>query len=385
MSLEKEMCRNKVIAENEFGLRHDRLRAEMVARGIDMLLLDQPEMIFHAVGHAMSEGYQQFCLIPASGEIVMILRSVDQGTCLDYSVLAAANVIGYADWEDPITILVAQIKARGLAHNTIAIDRDSYNMTLNRFQALRDALPETQWQDFSELLRDMRSVKCVDEIRLLERACEIADQALAAILRDFRPGDTDRDCVAMAAAHTIRLGGDAGVVGPVTKALTDSRMHALVEDVPLERGDILHVELIPQYQGYSARIMRPVFVGIPDESISAMAALIVEIQDRQIAAMRTGARACDVDAIMRDGMLKAGLKKSYQNVSGYSLGYYQQFTCRSSDFTYVFRPGDAWCLKRNMVFHMYAAANGLAFSETVQVTDEGGVRLTRTPRTLLRI
>ncbi|MCC5991365.1 MAG: aminopeptidase P family protein [Rhodobacteraceae bacterium] len=366
-------------------MRHERLRSEMAALGIDMLFLDQPEMIFHAIGYAMSEGFQQFCVIPATGDILMILRSVDRGTCLDYSALPAAHVIGYADWEDPIAILVEQIKARGLPCGKIAVDRDSYNMTLNRFQALRDALPETKWHDFSALLRDMRAVKSADEIKLLQRACDIADQAIAAILRDFRPGDTDRDCVAMAAAHTIRLGGDAGVVGPVTKALTDSRMHALVEDVPLEQGDILHVELIPQYYGYSARIMRPVFVGVPDDSIIATAALIVEIQDRQIAAMRTGARASDVDAIMRDGMLKAGLKTSYQNVSGYSLGYYQQFTCRSSDFTYVFRPGDDWCLKRNMVFHMYAAANGLAFSETVQVTDEGGVRLTQTPRKLLRI
>lgn len=379
------MHKTTIIPEHELGLRHERLRAEMVALGIDMVLLDQPELIFHAIGYAMSEGFQQFCLIPAEGEIVMILRSVDRGTCLDYAPIPASTVIGYADWDDPISILVEQIKTRRMSHGRIAIDRDGYAMTLNRFEAVCDALPDTEWHDFSALLRDMRAVKCNDEIRLLQRASDIADQALAAILRDFRPGDTDRDCVAMAAAHTIRLGGDAGVVGPVTKALTDSRMHALVEDVPLEQGDILHVELIPQYYGYSARIMRPVFIGVPDESISAMAATIVGIQDRQIAAMCTGAKACDVDAIMRDGMLKAGLKSSYLNVSGYSLGYYQQFTCRSSDFTYVFRPGDDWRLKRNMVFHMYAAAAGLAFSETVQVTDEGGVRLTRTPRRLLRI
>ena len=36
-----------------------------------------------------------------------------------------------------------------------------------------------------------------------------------------------------------------------------------------------------------------------------------------------------------------------------------------------------------MVFHVYTTAEGLGFSETVQVTPEGGRRLTRTPRAIL--
>ena len=36
-----------------------------------------------------------------------------------------------------------------------------------------------------------------------------------------------------------------------------------------------------------------------------------------------------------------------------------------------------------MVLHMYTSAEGIGISDTVPVTDDGGERLTRTPRHML--
>jgi len=99
--------------------------------------------------------------------------------------------------------------------------------------------------------------------------------------------------------------------------------------------------------------------------------------------MKPEIRANQVDSIVREAMVSRGLKASYANISGYSLGYYQLFTSRSSDFSYVFRPTDTWILRPAMVFHMYTVAKGLAFSETLLVTDTGGERLTRSKRSIL--
>ena len=59
------------------------------------------------------------------------------------------------------------------------------------------------------------------------------------------------------------------------------------------------------------------------------------------------------------------------NVSGHTLGYYVPWTARSSDFSRAFLPTADWPLKPGMTFHMYAAAQGMAFSETVLVTEDG--------------
>lgn len=377
------MTKTPVFSQKEFDRRKDAIQREMQRRNVSVVLLDQPETVFHFVGYAMSEGYHQFCAIPAKGDPIMVLRSVDEGTCREFSYLPNENIFGFQDWESPTATLLTALGAKGFDTDRIGIDRNSYNLTLLRFEALKTAFGAASFTDFSDFVTEFKSEKSLEELALLQRSSKIADDAIVELLTEIRAGFSARECVAIASRHVIRLGGDLGIVGVVTRAIDDTKMHAIVDDVPLKEGALLHVELIPQFQGYSSRIMRPVHFGDAPPHLNEIADTIVAIQDRQFAAMRPGVEACEVDAIVREGMLKAGLKDSYRNISGYSLGYYQHFTCRSSDFSYTFRPTDRWTLRENMVFHMYTVGKGLAFSETVVVTKDGGKRLTQTPRRLL--
>ena len=130
--------------------------------------------------------------------------------------------------------------------------------------------------------------------------------------------------------------------------------------------------------------MRPTVIGPPSAEQAEAARVLVEAQDRQIAAMLPGAVARDVDRICREGVLKAGLRDRYDNISGYTLGYYGTplMPPRSSDFTRTFLPTSEWRLEPGMVFHMYTGARGMAFSETVLVGERGPERLTRLERRL---
>ena len=66
------------------------------------------------------------------------------------------------------------------------------------------------------------------------------------------------------------------------------------------------------------------------------------------------------------------------------LDYFEQAP-RTSDFTRLFTADADWRLESGMTFHMYASAEaGVAFSETVLVTDRGPERLTGTERRLFR-
>jgi Xaa-Pro dipeptidase len=124
-------------------------------------------------------------------------------------------------------------------------------------------------------------------------------------------------------------------------------------------------------------------LGAPKPELVRAAGQLAAIQDRQIAAMKPGALAAEVDAILRDGVLSAGLRDSYDNITGYTLGLYAPAGPRTSDFTRIFHPKAEWRLEPGMVFHMYASAQGASLSETVLVTPNGSERLTTLPRTLI--
>jgi Xaa-Pro aminopeptidase len=218
---------------------------------------------------------------------------------------------------------------------------------------------------------------------LLRRSAALADTALLRAAAACVPGASQRVAARVASDVFIEMGADPGPPGPITAGRGWDFLHGHLEDTPLQQGDIVHIELVPRIAGYSARVMRCVSVGEPEAALSAAADQLAALQDRQIAAMRPGAIASEIDAILRQGVLDAGLRDSYDNITGYTLGFYAAAGPRTSDFTRIFHPGATWALEAGMVFHMYVSAAGASFSETVLVTPTGHERLTQLPRRLL--
>lgn len=368
-------------APAEYAWRVERARHAMQEAGVALLLADSGEMLAWLSGYTVSETMYRAVFLPRVGEPWFVLRALDVAPCREASWIG--DVAGYADSEDPLAIMAAEIARRGFADARIGADFGSVGFNPTRLRRLREFLPRASFVDMPGMGDSLRWVKSGWEIETIGRAAAVADLAMAALTRACAPGLTTHEAAAIAAGVFLREGADSGETGPIVRAAGNHEfLHGLFKKETLREGDILHVELIPRIAHYGARIMRPFAVGGPTPAQIRTAGQLVALQDAQIAAMRPGARACDVDAILRDGVLRAGLRERYDNVTAYTLGLYCR-TPRSSDFSRVFLPGETWPLEEGMVFHVYATAAGLGFSESVVVTQEGGRRLTRTPRRIL--
>ena len=374
------MSGDRLFDESEYRERLARMRVHMAERRVRALVIDECELLHYFTGYAVTENRYRAAVIPLESDPFMVLRRLDAGPFKAASWFPDHR--GFDDTENPVTTLADELVRRGLTTESVGLDLNSYCMPAKRFQELQSQLPDVVWVDFSDLLRDLRLRKSSAEIDVLRRAAAVADGAMEMAINSVVTGSTPRDAAAVAAAAFLRLGADTGRTGPITAARGWNFLHAALGDAPLTAGDVLHLELVPKVHGYCAKLMRPVIISPADAERLDAATTLITLQDRQIAAMTTGARAGDVDAIMRDGVLNAGLRDEYPNNTGYTLGYIFEQAPRSSDFTRVFTAGAQWRLEENMVFHMYTSARGLAFSETVRVTAAGGERLTRMERRL---
>lgn len=360
-----------------------RTREAMRAAGADLLLIDHAELLFWLTGFTVSETMYRACLVPLHGEPWMVLRALDAAPCEKMSWIG--DIVTYHDDENPWQCVANSIITRGFQHAALGADYHSYGMTVYTLQQLAGRLPEVRWIEMSGVSDSLRQAKFPVEIEKLRQAAKIADRAYLVIEQQVRAGWRVRDVAALCAGIFLREGADSGETGPIVRSAGDSGfLHAQTHDETLSQGDILHVELTPKVDYYSARLMRPFVVGGPTAQQSAVAAQLMVLQDQQIAAMKPGVCACDIDAIVRDGVLKAGLRGEYGNVTGYALGIYGR-TPRPSDFSHCFTPEAHGLLEENSVFHMYTSAQGLAFSETVWVTPEGGVRLNQLPRKIFSL
>ena len=358
----------------EFADRTSRVVTRLQQAGLAFALFDETEAMTWLTGYGNSETRWRCVGIGPEAEPFFLIRSLDAAPCKERSWITDVPI--FRDWEDPMPTLVAALAKRGLTRAVIGVDFGSYCMPPARLAALRAALPDVAWVDIGPIVWELRWIKSPAEIALLRRAAEIADTALAAAAAVCVPGAVQRDAARMVMETYFRMGGDAGPPGPITASKGWDHLHGHLGDEAIVTGDIVHIETTPRIHGYSARVMRGVSVGPAAERLQRTAEQLAALQRQQIAAMRPGVLAREVDAIVRDAVLGAGLRTEYDNVTGYTLGLYALSGPRTSDFTRSFTPAEAWVLEPGMVFHMYASAAGAAVSETVAVTENGPEILT---------
>lgn len=378
MNFDPRSTSSFTFSESEYENRLRLVREKMSHAGADVLLVDCVEHMTYLFGYSPPAAIYQAALLPVVGPPVAIVRALDASTFVEQSWLT--DTILFRDWENPIDVLVQAFHERGWANSSIAVEFDSHFMPVKRFRSIERGLPEATFVDFSNVIWEIRLLKSDAEIACLRRAARIADNSIMAAINKSGEGVPERECAAAIYAEAMRTGADNTRLMLMAAGKRSDSLHGRLGDHVLESGDILHTELVPTFRGYGARVMRSTSIGAPDDVTASIAGQLIELQDRQFETMRPGAIAGDVDKILRESVIAAGLRKTYENFTGYTLGYVG--LPRTSDFTRTFLPGDVWELEPRMAFHMYTSAGGLAFSDTILITNSGAERLTKTPRQL---
>lgn len=369
-----------IFDDREFESRFSALLGHMNEANLDGMLLDDSEALHYFTGFDISLTNYRALIVKRDGTATFVLRKLDVAPLVERTWVK--NVVGYPDWESASEAVASAVREKGLDNGRIGISLQSHALTVDRFNALKTLLPQAEFVDIGDLPFAWRKQKSVAEIAKLKKASEVADVAIQLIVDSATIGMTERDAARMAAEAYLRFGADGGFLGVITSGKDWDFLHGHLHDTPLVDGDILHIELVPRVDGYSSRLMRCVVMGEITEEQHKVAETLIALQDAQIAALIPGAIARDIDAIVRDGLLQSGLRTNYDNVTGYTTGWYSDYSIRGSDFTWIFHPKADWVVEEGMVFHMYTSARGIAFSETVVVRPNGGERLTMIDRKL---
>jgi Xaa-Pro dipeptidase len=362
---------------SEYSRRMELVLSEMSKRGADRLLITEIDSLAYLTGYAHSATRFQGALIRSDGSTVLLVRSSDFESALRSSWVE--EIVTFEDHEDEIDALERIVV--GSRPKLLAVETDSHLLTIALFERLKSALGNAQFADFGKVIWEIRLIKSAAEIECLQQASAIADACLQAGVDAIAVGKSERDPAVATYNKAIAMGSDnSRCVAGFGYGSTVANMHGRSGVRTMEAGELFFIESVPQIKGYSARLARPIAVGHVSDRRKYVAERIIEIQDRQIAAMIPGSNAGDVDRICRDAMLREGLKKTFPQVSGYVLGYHS--VPRTADHTRIFMRGVNWIIQPGMVFHMILYSEGMPFSETIHVTDNGPVRMTTTAREL---
>ncbi|MER8874936.1 Xaa-Pro peptidase family protein, partial [Mesorhizobium sp. M0814] len=288
--------------------------------------------------------------VPSHGDPVLILRDVE---------IPAAHVTSwvrshtsYADASDPVRVSLnaarSALEGLGLAGGRVGVDEHSWFLTLERWRMLQALLPNATFVREPRIVDHLRLIKSPREIDYIRGAARCVEAGIYAGIDAVTPGITERQLASTVFGALVNAGAEMPLSGVITSGNRTNLLHGSYTDRRLERGDAVYLELSGIHQHYWARLMRTAIVGQPSAEQQRIAETIIRVQDEAIALMRPGTPASVIDRACREPLLATGLRKTYTNRSGYSLGL--NYRPSAGEFIREFVPGVKWVLEPGMVF-----------------------------------
>src|SRR4030043_516173 len=162
-----------VFSNQELEDRLNRIREQMINKGLDALLLTRPQNIYYASGFKASHFASQFSelhamVIPREGEPRIMTRALEKEMA---RMQWTKDPKLYMDHEDPFQLLVRILQESGNLATRIGIEERF--LTVRQFTRIRQSLPHAQFLDATGLVESVAANPSKAESECLRSAARI--------------------------------------------------------------------------------------------------------------------------------------------------------------------------------------------------------------------
>ncbi len=378
--------------EAEYNARLAKVRAEMAQRGLDALVIGDPNSHNWLTGYdAWSFYTPQIVLVQHDVGPIWMGRRMDGGAARFTTYLSDDQVRPYPEdcvqreGTHPMDVIGGTMAELGLDGHVIGYESDTYFFTPRAFARLQAALPNARWQDADLLVNWCRSVKSEAEIEVMRQAARLVEGAMTVAYETIAPGVRQCDLMAAIVAKQVggtqEFGGDLTALSPLILAgEAATTAHPMWTDERFEPGQTVALELGGTRKRYNAGLARTVQLGSGPQRLFDTASAVLEGLEAVLEAMKPGAIAHDVHRAWQDVLDHYGLTKESRIGYGIGVGYGPDW----GEHTVSLRRGETTVLEENMTIHvmlgMWLDDWGMEMSETTLITSTGVECLTNHPR-----
>lgn len=145
------------------------------------------------------------------------------------------------------------------------------------------------------VIEEMRTIKTPEEIQYLRNACDISCRAFERIIKDIRPGVTEKELAAKLSLYMVSEGADTMPYGNILiSGARTSLLHGIPSSKAIEYGDFVLMDFGCQFKGYMSDMTRTVIVGKPTAKQREVYELEKRMVEDSLAAMKAGVPVKDV-------------------------------------------------------------------------------------------
>jgi Xaa-Pro aminopeptidase len=168
----------------------------------------------------------------------------------------------------------------------------------------------------------LRAVKEAGEIARIRAACQLADEALRAVLEGGLAGRTERDVAIDLELRMRRLGAESPSFPTIVAAGAHGALpHAQPREEPIARDVLVTIDWGALHDGYCSDCTRTYATG---EGLCARARdvyeLVLAAQQAGLAAVMAGPSGREIDAVAREVIEQAGEGEQFGHGLGHGVG-----------------------------------------------------------------
>lgn len=303
--------------------RLDRARAGMRSRSIAALLVGVGADLRYLTGytaHALER--LTLLVLPVAGRAVLVVPRLESMAAAGCPAAAAGlvEVIPWEETEDPYAIVAAQLAS---TPGRLLVDAA---LPARHLLALQGALAMRSFGLATEVTRDLRIVKGLDEVELLRRAAHAADRVVAQIAAGRLVGRTEADVSREVRERLVAEGHEAASFAIVGSGPNGASPHHEAGDRVIEPGDPIVLDIGGTVEGYGSDITRMLWVtgGEPgraptDEFLRVFDA-VRAAHAAATRAVRPGVTGAALDEVARGVLRDAGLGDAFIHRLGHGIG-----------------------------------------------------------------
>ena len=392
---------NLQLSKSEREGRYGRLRKAMEASRIECLVLCSAGASWmydgnwrYIVGDQLRSNPQiDFVVFPIDGEPTLILDYGLKRHLAEKSWTPKVEAPSDPRGKDPrgknfnelanFTVnLSSVVRASGKATGTIGVTPAS--LPAIHYEEMRTNLPDAKFVDCSRMMIDVRCIKSTEEISLIKRSAEIADEAWKTASEVAKEGILEHQLVARW-QHTAMLAGCERSFDMVsTHAVGPANVEFPGELKQLKKGDAVVAEMSPVFAGYFSQLIRCLVVGELNPKLNELIKVCDEafkVAEEQLVPGNTaGAVARTMEGVVTKHGYVPLLRGGHTSV-GLDL---LEIPLHPKDDTPL-KPGMAVILHPNagVPGYKYGDPSYLGPGDTYVITETGAKRLTQSSQELV--
>jgi len=220
--------------------------------------------------------------------------------------------------EDTLAKTVARLLKR---HRLERIGFDPDHLTVRQHAGFRKEIRPARLVSLPGVTEQLRLIKDETEVTALREAIRSAESAFRTVIRQLRPGTTERQ-LAAALLFEMQREGAEGASFPiiVAEGPNSSLPHAVPGDRPIKRGSAVLIDWGAVYRGYCSDLTRVVFIHRIPPRFRRMYEHVLAAQSAAIRSIRPAVRMCDVYAAAVDRLKQAGMDRHFPHGLGHGIG-----------------------------------------------------------------